>query len=407
MLKYLSLTNFRNYARFEREIPPGLLVLVGGNAQGKTNLIEAISYLSTFLSFQAENDRQLIHFSALREPLAVGRIVAEYQQGQSDHRLEVRLILENANRNGSARMRKEIWLDGVKQKMTHAIGHLSTVVFLPQSTQIIAGPAEERRRFLNLAIGQVNPTYTEALTDFSRAMQQRNALLKLLAERGGDEDQLDFWDAELSRWGGILVQARIQALHELEQIATPIHRELTRGKEGLAFLYQPSYDPYPLSTLQYRLAVEVATDRQQIPLQRIQEGYLEALRKRRREDIQRGMTTIGPHRDEIRFLSNGLDLGAYGSRGQGRTAVIALKLAELEWMQRKRCQPAVFLLDEVLAELDPVRRQDLLERLSGCEQVIMTTTELTLFDPAFLDRATVWYIQNGQVYEPSLNKEEE
>ncbi|MCX8063160.1 MAG: DNA replication/repair protein RecF [Anaerolineales bacterium] len=406
MLKHLSLTNFRNYARLEIDFPPGLLLLVGGNAQGKTNLIEAIYYLSTFLSFQAESDRQLINFSAGREPLAVCRMVAEYQRGQFDHRLEVRLILENENRNGASRIRKEVLLDGAKQKLSSLVGHFSAVNFLPHSIQIVEGSPEERRRFLNLAIGQVNPLYTEALADFTRAIQQRNALLKLLAERGGDESQLDFWDAEISRWGGLLVHARIHALRELEQIAAPIHRQLTRGKEGLAFLYQPSYDPYMFPGLQYHLVVEVAVDRQQIPLQQIQEGYLEALRKNRREDVQRGVTTIGPHRDEVRFLSNGLDLGSYGSRGQCRTAVIALKLAELAWIQSKTNQQPVFLLDEVLAELDPQRRQDLLQRLLRCEQAILTTTELGLFDASFVDKASLWRIEDGQIRIAEQSKEE-
>ncbi len=397
MLKHLSLTNFRNYARLEMEFPSGLLLLAGANAQGKTNLIEALYYLATFLSFQAESDRQLINFTAARQPLAVARMVADYQRGLSDHRLEVRLILEQENRNGASRIRKEVLLDGVKQKLAATVGHFSAVVFLPQSTQIIDGSPEERRRFLNLAIGQVNPAYTEALADYNRALQQRNALLKLLAERGGDESQLEYWDAEISRLGGLLIYSRIQALHELEALAAPIHRELTRGKEGLAFLYQPSYDPLLEQTAQYRLAVEVAIDRQKLPLGQIQDRYREVLQKQRHQDIQRGITTVGPHRDEIRFLSNGLDLGAYGSRGQGRTAVIALKLAELEWIKNKHNQSPLFLLDEVLAELDPNRRRDLLCRLLECQQAILTTTELGLFEPSFIERATVWHIQNGQL----------
>lgn len=201
MLKHLSLTNFRNYVRLEMEFPPGLLLIVGGNAQGKTNLLEALYYLSTFLSFQAENERQLINFSAAQDELAVARMVAEYQRGLVDYRLEVRLILENENRNGVARLRKEVLLDGVKQKITAVVGHLSAVVFLPQSIKIVEGSPEDRRRFLNLAIGQVMPAYTEALGEYTRALQQRNALLKLLAEKGGDADQLDFWDLEIARSG--------------------------------------------------------------------------------------------------------------------------------------------------------------------------------------------------------------
>lgn len=406
MLKHLSLTNFRNYVRLEMEFPQGLLLIVGGNAQGKTNLLEALYYLSTFLSFQAENDRQLINFSAAQDALAVARIVAEYQRGLFDHRLEVRLILENENRNGVARLRKEVLLDGVKQKITAVVGHLSAVVFLPQSIQIVEGTPEDRRRFLNLAIGQVMPAYTEALLEYTRALQQRNALLKLLAEKGGDADQLDFWDLEIARSGAKIIQARLQTIHELEELAAPLHRQLTRGKEGLACLYQPTYDPYPAHPARYRLPVNVPIERGQLSLSQIQDGFLAALRKNRRQDIQRGLTTLGPHRDEVRFLSNGLDITIYGSRGQRRTAVIALKLAELEWVRKKTGFWPIFLLDEVLAELDPSRRQDLLYRLADCQQAVLTTAEAGLFEPTFLREVTVWQIDNGRVLETGTIAEE-
>ncbi|PWH19890.1 MAG: DNA replication/repair protein RecF [Anaerolineae bacterium] len=406
MLKHLSVTNFRNYLRLEMEFPPGLLVLVGGNAQGKTNLVEALYYLSTFVSFQAESDRQLINFLVAHEPLAVARIVAEYQRGLVEHRLEVRLIVENENRHTAPRLRKEVLLDGAKQKLADVVGHFSAVAFLPQSLRIIEGSPDDRRRFLNLAIGQVRPDYTEALVAYTRALQQRNALLKLLAEKGGEADQLDFWDAEMARSGAKIIHARVQAIHELEKLAAPLHRQLTRGKEGLACLYQPAYDPYPTNSSQYRLPVHVSIDREQLSLSQIQEGFLEALQKHRREDLQRGLTTLGPHRDEVRFFSNGLDLTTYGSRGQGRTAVIALKLAELEWVRSKVGFWPLFLLDEVLAELDPSRRQDLLDRLVFYEQAVLTTAEVGLFEPAFLKKATVWQIENGNVLETATAQEE-
>jgi DNA replication and repair protein RecF len=406
MLKHLSLTNFRNYVRLEMEFPPGLLLIVGGNAQGKTNLLEALYYLSTFLSFQAENERQLINFSAAQDELAVARMVAEYQRGLVDYRLEARLILENENRNGVARLRKEVLLDGVKQKITAVVGHLSAVVFLPQSIKIVEGSPEDRRRFLNLAIGQVMPAYTEALGEYTRALQQRNALLKLLAEKGGDADQLDFWDLEIARSGAQIIQARIKAIHELEELAGPLHRQLTRGKEGLVCLYQPAYDPYPTHPAQYRLPVNLPVDRGQLSLSQIQDGFLEALRKTRRQDIQRGLTTLGPHRDEVCFLSNGLDLTVYGSRGQGRTAVIALKLAELEWVRKKIGFYPIFLLDEVLAELDPSRRQDLLDRLADCQQAVLTTAEASLFDSNFLKKVNIWRVDNGRVLESATIPEE-
>jgi len=154
------------------------------------------------------------------------------------------------------------------------------------------------------------------------------------------------------------------------------------------------------------LPVKDAIDRGQLSLSQIQEGFLETLRKNRRQDLQRGSTTIGPHRDEVSFLSNGLDLTVYGSRGQGRTAVIALKLAELEWVRSKVGFYPIFLLDEVLAELDPPRRQDLLDRLADCPQAVLTTAEAGLFEKNFLKKVTVWHIDHGRVLETATVSEE-
>lgn len=396
-LTHLSLTNFRNYARLDVDLPRGPVLLVGANAQGKTSLLEAVYYLAALTSFHAGSDRQLINFISARDPLAVARIVAGYCRGESCHRLEVRLIQEAINFNRSHRFRKEVLLDGVKIKATEAVGHFTAVLFLPQMLGVIAGAPEERRRYLNLALAQALPRYPLALSDYSRALTQRNALLKLLNERGGDAEQLTFWDEQLASSGAYLIFARIHAIQELERLATRVHHELTRGDEVLRLSYMPAFDPFPRPSGQYTLPLDAPVNRTGIALEQIRQVFQESLHVLRNEEIARGVTTLGPHRDELRFLENGIDLGIYGSRGQIRTAMLALKLAEVDWLKEKTGQWPVLLLDEVLAELDSYRRADLLERLSGSEQSLLTTTDADLFSPEFVQKAAIWQVRAGRL----------
>lgn len=407
LLTHLSLTNFRNFARLDVDVPGGPVLLVGGNAQGKTSLLEAVYFLATFTSFHATSDRQLINFLVGSEPLAVARIVADFQYshdavGKSPahsgaHRLEVRLIQETNSLNGASRLRKEILRDGVKRKVGKAVGAFNAVLFLPHMLRVVEGPPEERRRYLNLVMGQVLPYFTSNLAEYNRALTQRNALLKQLNERGGDPEELNYWDEQVASFGGQIIHARIQAVQELEHLATRLHTELTRGQEVLRLSYQPAYDPLPLPPQQYILPLDAPLDRSGVSLEKIRGGFRECLARLRGEEIVRGVTTVGPHRDELRFLGNGIDLGTYGSRGQGRTAVLALKLAEVDWMKEKTGQWPVLMLDEVLAELDPIRRADLLSRLLASEQTLLTTTDLDLFDRDFVNRSQVWRIQGGRL----------
>lgn len=403
-LKRLSLTNFRNYARLDVDVPTGSVLLVGDNAQGKTSLLEAVYFLATFVSFQADSDRQLINFIAGREPLAVARIVADFQRQEldhtsRDHRLEVRIIQEANGINGGSRVRKEVLLDGVERKISEAVGVFNAVLFQPQTLRIIEGAPEDRRRYLNLTLAQAVPRYTAALTDYNRAITQRNALLKLLNERGGDPNQLTYWDELLASSGASLIYARIQAIKGLERLAARIHSQLTQGAEVLRLSYLPAYDPLPKPERQYALPIDAPLDRSGIPLEKIQQGFFESLERLHSEEIARGVTTIGPHRDELRFLANGIDLGVYGSRGQSRTAILALKLAEVAWLKEETGQWPVLLLDEVLAELDVQRRTDLLERLTDIEQAMLTTADLEAFSKDFIRQATLWRIYAGQLEE--------
>jgi len=396
-ITHLALTNFRNFSRLDLTVPNGTILLVGDNAQGKTSLLEAIYFLSTFTSFHASSDSQLINFLVWKEPLAVGRVVADFVRGGRSHRLEVRIIQEVLSSNGTVRVRKEILLDGAKRKINEVIGQFNAVLFLPQMLGVIEGSPSERRRFLNLILSQAVPDYAAHLTTYNKAVSQRNALLKQLGERGGDPTQLNYWDSQVTSDGAFLIQARIHAIQEIEHIAAMIHLELTRSTERLRLDYQPAYDPLPKKVGQLRMNLDTPIDRSSFSKEQILEGFQKNLVQRRPEEIARGQTTTGPHRDEIRFTANGIDLGTYGSRGQVRTTMLSLKLAEIIWIKDKTGHWPVLLLDEVLAELDPQRREDLLTRLAESEQALLTTTDLDLFTPEFIENARLWHVSAGQV----------
>ncbi len=395
-LQHLSLTNFRNFARLDIDLPRQVLLLVGSNAQGKTSLLEAIYFLAAFTSFQTHTDRQLVNFVEAKNNLAVTRLVGDYERGGRRHRLEVRLILEPTGITGQ-RIRKEALLDGVKRPLNEVVGHFNAVIFLPHMSQIIEGGPHERRRYLNLALAQAVPAYAGVLSDYNQALSQRNALLKALSESGGDARELDTWDETLARLGAQILAWRIEAVHQLQRPAARIHHELTHGTEVLRLNFQPAYDPLPSPEGQLGMKMTTEIDRSALKLDDIRAGFLARLRLARPEEIARGMTTVGPHRDELRFLSNGIDLGDYGSRGQVRTALLALKLAEVHWMHERTGEWPVILLDEVMAELDVQRRSDLLNYTGEGEQVLFTATDAGMFPPEFVEKAEVWRVESGSI----------
>ena len=395
-LTHLSLTNFRSFSRLDMDVPRRVVLLTGRNAQGKTSILEAIYFLAAFPSFQTHTDRQLVNFLEARKELAVGRLVAEYVRGPTRHRLEVRLVLEPVGATGQ-RLRKEVLLDGVKRSLAEVIGHFNAVIFVPQMSQIIEGGPDHRRRYMNLALAQTVPGYASQLSEYGEALTQRNALLKQLAERGGDPGQLDFWDDTIARTGAAIILSRIEAIQEIEKWAARIHGDLTHSSEVLRLHYQPAFDPLHPPQGQIAMTLSTPVQRNGLREEDIRTEFLEALVKARSDEIRRGVTSLGPHRDELRFLANGVDLTDYGSRGQVRTALLSLKLAEIEWMKARTGQWPVLLLDEVLVELDVQRRLDLLAALEKMEQAVLTTTDLKLFSAEFVEKAEVWEVESGTI----------
>ena len=398
-IHHLSLTNFRNYRRFECGLPTGPLILVGRNAQGKTSLLEAIYYLAGASSPHARSDRQLIHWLAVRnDPRPFMKIEADVVNAGEVRTVEVRLELEPSGASQELRLKKTILVGGLKKRARDLSGIVNAVLFLPQDLALVEGPPSARRRYLDATICQVDSTYCKALSEYSKVLPQRNALLKELQHRDASGiRQLEFWDEKLCRCGGVMIARRKRAIEEIEQYAIPLYEQLSEGVEHLRLDYRPAYDPVKRPTDQLSLALHVPVKRSQFVDEEISAGLLARLHKTRADEIARGSTMIGPHRDELRFVASGVDLGIYGSRGQARSAVLALKLAEMAWMRDRSGEWPVLLMDEVLSELDPYRRHEFLGHINGADQSLLTTADLNMFEGGFQDSAEVWVVTKGSV----------
>lgn len=380
-------------------MPSGPLILVGRNAQGKTSLLEAIYYLAAANSPHAGNDRQLINWLAIREdsqPFL--RIIAEVLVGKEARTVEVRLELQsNGAQRGELRFKKTVLVDGLKRRVRALSDVVNVVMFLPQDMVLVEGTPGDRRRFLDTTISQVDSVYANAVREFTKILSQRNALLKSLQSRMDVADQLEYWDEALCLHGATLMARRASVLEEMEHYANDIQQEITDDSEHLRFVYLPSYDPIEQTGEQLTLGLDAGLRHAAISEPELAAGMIARLHELRREEVQRGMTLVGPHRDDFRFALSGVDLGRYGSRGQGRTAVLALKLAEMTWMRDCNGEWPVLLLDEVLAELDPQRRHTLMHRIIGVEQVLLTTTDLDMVTGEFRRQARVWRVTTGTV----------
>jgi DNA replication and repair protein RecF len=382
-IEHLSLTNFRNYARLEIGLPNVPVVLHGQNAQGKTSLLEAIYYLATSKSPYTTSDRQLIHWRTEGDSLPYARLAAEVRAKDGPlNRVEITLMLEKMP-DGSQRFRKVIKLNGVDKRVMDMVGLVNVVLFLPQDLTLVEGSPVDRRRFMNGTLTQVDRDYLEALDTYEKILPQRNALLRRIAEKQSRPSELDYWDDQIVRAGSIIVAGRQRFLRELEIGAQRAHHELTGNLETLTLHYQPSFMPTAEGNGQLSFGILGLDLHRELDADHIAPQFAEQLKTELDDSVERGMTLSGPHRDELRLFINERDCGLYGSRGQARTAVMALKLAELEWMRDHTGEWPILLLDEVVAELDSQRRAFLLERIDGATQTLLTTTELEILTDSY------------------------
>jgi DNA replication and repair protein RecF len=386
-LRHLSLTNFRNYSRLELALPARVILLHGANAQGKTNLLEAIYYLATSRSPQTTSDRELFNWITDREEMVpYVRLMTEVVRADRTHQVEIVLQKEPVagGSNGERRrLRKQIRVDKVKRRALGLVGQINVVLFMPQDMALVDGSPSRRRRYLDVALCQVDAEYCRSLSRYNRVLAERNALLRQWRERRIDPDELAYWDEQLIGYGIIVITRRRDAVTELDQRASELHHQLSGGVERLCLVYQPA------------LTVQPNDDEASLG-----DVYRAELSRQRPREIERGTTLVGPHRDEVRFLVNDqVDLSKFGSRGQQRTAVVALKLAEVDWMRQRTGEWPVLLLDGVLAELDKSRRDFLLAQVNGVEQALITTTDPTFFNADFLADMTLLKVEGGRVLE--------
>lgn len=398
-IEHLSLTNFRNYARLEISLPQGKpVVLHGANAQGKTSLLEAIYYLATSRSPYTTSDRQLIHWRTEDEPIPFARLSAEIASRNSPlDRLEVALVLETQMNGGPQRFKKTIRQNGADKRVMDVVGLVNVVLFLPQDLALVEGSPTTRRRFMDDTLSQVDRDYLQAVNTYDKILPQRNALLRRIADKQASSGELAYWNDQLAESGSVIIAGRQRFLRELEVSAQHFHLDLTGRLESLTLRYQPSFMPTAEGDGQLSFNTLGLDLHRELTAEAIAPQFADQLKREEGEAINRGVTLSGPHRDELRLLINNRDAGLYGSRGQARTAVLALKLAELTWMRERIGEWPILLLDEVIAELDSQRRAYLLEQIDGASQTLMTTTELDIFTESFLSRAAIWHVTDGQI----------
>ena len=365
IVKAVSLDFFRNYLHLEAGFDPGVNVIYGENAQGKTNLLEAISYLSAAQSHRARYDRELIQFG-----VDTAFLRAELISRERDFTLEAQL-----NRG----QRRQLWSNGVKLKSAGELaGILNTVLFCPEDLILIRAGAAERRRFLDDCICQLRPRYEAALTEYKRLYEHKTRILRDSEEKPSLLDALDEFSLRMAQTGAILIHYRAHFIKRLKETAPPIHRDFSGGREELELAY------HTVSTVTDPLA----SPRELLPqLLAHQESH-------RRAELESRQCLSGPHKDDFEVMLNGVPAKTYASQGQTRTAALSLKLGAREIFCQDTGEWPVLLLDDVLSELDSRRQEFVLNRIQG-GQVFITCCEDDKLEGLATGRT--FHIHNGQL----------
>ena len=358
LVESLQLRQFRNYDSLDLKFPEGITVLIGPNAQGKTNIVEAIYYASLAKSHRTSKDAELIRW--------------ESQQGAVRVKFS-RLGVGNVIDLKFSRVkRRQMLLNSHAVTPKSLVGSLTTVLFSPEDLYLVKGAPQLRRAFLDTEISQTSPAYYRELAKYNRLISQRNNLLKKIREGQAEKAMLELWDVQLADSAAKLTAKRLEAVGRLAMLSRLMQRRISGALENLEVSYDlhaPTGEKGPSVPSEAALVTEGL-----IP------WYNEMLGKRRELDIIRGVTSVGPHRDDLRLSVNGVDLRTYGSQGQQRTGALALKLSELEFIRGETGAYPVLLLDDVMSELDPSRRKELLLFLQREKiQTIITATDRAYF----------------------------
>ncbi|MFO7154006.1 MAG: DNA replication/repair protein RecF [Caldicoprobacter oshimai] len=364
-LKELTLNNYRNYQSLSLKFDGGRILFVGRNAQGKTNILESIFLTCTGRSHRTPRDSELIRWG---QDSCYIKVLVERRVGYNS--IEVFLSLKD---------KKRIKINGVTiQKLGQLMGHFNAVIFSPEDLRLVKEAPSERRRYMDMEISQIRPQYFYNLQQYNRILAHRNNLLKEIDKNPEAKKMLAVFDEQLSEVGAFIIKQRYEFIESLSKIAREIHARISSGAERLDIKYRPSIRASSLD----------AGD--------IRKEFFAALEKNKWEDIQRGSTGVGCHRDDIGFEINGVDVRVFGSQGQQRTVALSLKLSDIELMYRETGEYPVLLLDDVMSELDEWRHRRLFEEL-GDVQVFVTATDLNSIPPCELEKFDIYEVEEGKV----------
>ena len=374
IIESLELKNYRNYRELSLSFDPGTNLLYGDNAQGKTNILEALYYCASAKSHRGSKDKEIIRFG--EEEAHVKLLL---RKRDVPYRIDMHLKMNSA---------KGIAVNGLPiRRASELFGILNAVLFSPEDLNIIKNGPADRRRFMDLELCQLDRSYVHALVSYNRALVQRNRLLKDISFQPELRETLDLWDAQLVNYGSQLIRARRDFLMRLNPVIGPIHSGLTGGKEEISVIYDSNTD---------------------------EQEFGSSLTRARESDLRQKITSVGPHRDDIGFFVKrtdaedqsaavprdlrGMDLRRFGSQGQQRTAALSLKLSEIGLMEQATGESPVLLLDDVLSELDTDRQKQLLKTISRIQTVITSTGMENLLGKDFrIDRT--FEVRNSTVHE--------
>lgn len=357
IIKKLQLNNFRNYEGLSVTFSEGVNLLYGDNAQGKTNILEAVFLAATTKSIRGSKDREMIRFGEEE-----AHVCAFAERQGIPHKIDIHL---------KKNKKKGLAVDGIPiRRSAELLGLLHAISFSPDDLSMMKNGPEERRRFIDLELCQTDKIYCSNLADYNRTLTQRNDLLKQIVGNPSLRGTLEVWDSQLVRFGTYLIRARKKLIEELLPIAAAKHATLTGDKEALTIVYEPNCSG---------------------------EDFAESLRRNTERDIASKFTTTGPHRDDMALFINGVNVRMYGSQGQQRTAALSLKLAEIELAKKTIHDTPILLLDDVLSELDRNRQLQLLNEMQDV-QTIVTCTGMEEFVACRPEGNTIYRVSGNQIY---------
>lgn len=377
-LEKLELKHFRNYEDVNVAFSPQVNVLIGKNAQGKTNLLESIYVLAMARSHRTSNDREMVTFKK-----DVALIRGEVHQRLGNTKLE--LLISRKGKKAKVNHLE-------KARLSQYIGQLNVILFAPEDLALVKGAPSVRRRFIDMEFGQIDALYLHTLTEYRAVLRQRNKYLKeLQTKKATDKVYLEILSEQLSESGSQIIFKRLEFLQELEKYADKLHNQITQGKEHLQFQYESTLKEY-----QGKSVLE------------LKQSLIEQYKTMMDKEIFQGTTLLGPHRDDVRFMLNDKNVQVYGSQGQQRTAALSVKLAEIDLMKEKTHEYPILLLDDVLSELDGARQTHLLKTIQNKVQTFLTTPGLSDVAQQLINKPKIFRIDNGKITEEnSFTIEEE